>query len=410
MDDFSRALAAAAIIDGQHFTLPGCGTLAGTYVPARVDHLARTVQPPSLEVSWSKEPSAAAQTFADLLAASGATNAEASATEAAWVETLHAGDPIEVGDLGTLRLDRKAGTIEFDANDAGLRGAYWSGGPVAVEPLSRRPKAPKTVGVDAVQPAAPRPRRRRARGNSPRVAAIATAAAALLIAIVAYAAFSGDDASPTPRVAAEPDEKRVVPVRGERLNRSPRETPVKEPARSAAEAPTRKGTTAEPRADRPARSTPPASAAERSAAASATPPAASRPVQPRSNDGSAVERESARPTESKRATEAATRKSAADGPAPSKTLDPAALAGEPTDYDPDAVQAVVILGSFGSADNAARLTERVAEDGHVPYVGQRGRLTQVGVTVSASSDNEVAVILEQLREAYNAEAYVIATE
>ena len=409
MDDFSRALAAAAIIDGQHFTLPGCGTLAGTYVPARVDHLARTVQPPSLEVSWTKDPSAAAQTFADLLAVSGATNAEAGATEAAWVEILHAGDPIEVGDLGTLRLDRKSGAIEFESNEAGLRGAYWSGGPVAVEPLARRPKAPTTVGFDPGQLAATSPRRRRARGNSPRVAALATAAAAVLIALFAYAALSGEGAEVRPRVASA-DGKRVVPVSGERLNRSPRETAPDESAKASPEAPPRQGAATGASAARPKERTPAASALGEAAGAPTPEASAPPPTRTTASPTVAAPEAPGRPGAAEPGSDPANRRTIAEPPAPPKPLDPASLAGEPRDYDPDAVQAVVILGSFGSADNAARLTERVAEDGYVPYVGQRGRLTQVGVTVSASSDSEVAVILEQLREHYSAEAYVIAAD
>lgn len=398
MDDFSRALAAAAVIDGQHFTLPGCGTLQGTYVPARVDHLARTVQPPTLEVTWSKQPSAEAQTFADLLAASGATSAEASATEATWVETLHAGDPIEVGDLGRLHLDRQTGAIEFDANEAGLRGAYWSGGPVSVEPLARRPESATKIEFDSGKHVPPAPRRRRARGGSPRIAAFATGAVALLLAVFAYLAFGGQGDAESPRVAVGEEGGKVVPVRGERLNRSPREAsqPASSPPTESAPSANGASGSAEGRGastDHRATAPPPAAAIEPQRKA----PTPGDPTQKPAPGVDAIP--DRRPAGERE-----------ESPTVPPVSDPATLAGQASDFDPDAVQAVVILGSFGSADNAARLTERVAEAGYVPYVGQRGRLTQVGVTVSASSDNEVAVILEQLREAYNRDAYVVAVD
>ena len=402
MDDFSRALAAAAVIDGQHFTLPGCGTLEGTYVPARVDHVARTVQPPTLEVSWSGLPSDEAQTFAELLATSGATNAEAAATQAAWIEALHAGDPIRVGDLGTLRLDGATGEIAFEADESGLRGAFWAGGPVAVEPIARR-GAPAEVELAAHPVAPPPPRRFRPRGGGKRNPAFVTGGAvALALAIFGYVTLA-DDAPSGPPAEVDPATGQAVPVRSERLNRSPRDTyrpeagaseptPREHPADRAEAGGGRPGVAPSPtRRDGGEAST--ASAPDPASGEAAETPPALAPA-PTETVGPAASRPPA---------------PAAAEPAPEvpASFDPASLAGESRDFDPDAVQAVILLGSFGDADNAARLTERVASEGLIPYVGQRGRLTQVGVTVSASGENELAALLQRLRADYNPEAYVL---
>lgn len=68
---------------------------------------------------------------------------------------------------------------------------------------------------------------------------------------------------------------------------------------------------------------------------------------------------------------------------------------------------MIILGSFGSNQNAARLTERLAEKGLLPYVDQPGNLTRVGVSFTASSQAEVDAMLTRMRREFNSNAWVL---
>ena len=147
MDQFPSALAAAALVDGQHFTIPGYGTLEGVYVSAQINHVEREVAPPRLEVTWETTPVPGAQTFAELLVNTGATNAEAIDAQDAWLDALERGERITVGDLGTLELDGVTNLARWTPNREALDRAYWSSGSVPVEPLSAGPVETATEGA-----------------------------------------------------------------------------------------------------------------------------------------------------------------------------------------------------------------------------------------------------------------------
>ena len=157
MDTFSRSLAAAALVEGRGFTLPGVGTLEGRYVPARIDHVRRVVEPPTLDIAWTRPTVAGPPTFAQLLVSTGATPAEAQAAQDAWLSALEAGESIGIGELGSLVPTQDAGVaVDFLRDEEGLRRAYWGGGEVAVEPLPRRP-ASQTVAVQNEPEPSPEP-------------------------------------------------------------------------------------------------------------------------------------------------------------------------------------------------------------------------------------------------------------
>ena len=384
MDAFSSSLAAAALVDGQHFTLPGYGTLEGVYVSARIDHVAREVQPPQLEVTWATPPVPGAQTLAELLVNTGATTAEAVGTQEAWISALERGRPLGIGDLGHLAPEgetgaaAEAGGVSWVPNPDGLRAAYWPGGPVAVEPLPPdRERVALALGASGAPASATEraarivvhKKRSAAAGQALRYAAMF---AVVLGAVALLWSVFGDGGQPT-------DEAVAVAISNDRLNRSPLdgggagggvladdfEEPVFDPAlgpgggdapamRAPDDAPVPGGTTEEP-------------------------------------EGSPA-------------------------PPPGPGFDPADLAGGapatgaedvlavPAAAPPTADEGeeyVVILGSFGRAANAAKLTERLAASGRLPFVDQPGSLTRVGVAFTAATPREALARLKELRVEYD---------
>ena len=371
MTDLSRAIAAAALIEGERFTLPGCGTLAGTYVSAVVDHRSGHVVPPRLRVAFEQSPDPTAPTLCDLLEGAGLPLADARHEEDALIAHLHAGGTADIGDLGTLHGGER---VVFEGSEQGQRTAFWSGDPVTLEPLGRRgapagaavaaePTAVAVASSAAPADAEPAPavRARRPLRRSSYVALATAAVVSICFGVfLASRAGGGADAEPT---------QRVLTVNQERLNRSPREATVE----TAGELPERPNGV-EPGSPAPAQPVDDVAAAE---------------FDPADLAGAA-------PTNSSAARNApAAESSAGLGPAD----EPDVLAGDR--------EAVVVLGSFSDGVNASRLTERVAAAGYLPYVDQHGDLTRVGVSLAIASDEELAVRLQSLRAEFNPRAWVL---
>jgi len=382
MDDFSQSIAAASLVDGQHFTLPGCGTLEGVYVSARIDHLAKAVKPPSLEIRWTSVVDDDAQTFAELLEHTGATSAEASELQTAWLDTLAEGESIEIGDLGILELDDRTQLIGFTPHEAALEKAYWGGGEVRIEPLGNRTsQSPPVTPIVPDNTSTPTP----AVASTPQASApVVTATTApparkrkrfldgsvvlavgALVGIVALLFYLG-----LPQDEASVDGGKAVPVRHERLNRSPRD--VSETAAGALQ---------------------PADAGEDEAAATFG--------QSNAEDLPTPDAAVGAPTLSEQ--------SAPDAP---QAFDPASLAGANAEvpngeFEAVEIDVVIIVGSFGQPENAARLTEQLTTEGYLPYVDRTPGYTRVGVTFGAKSEREVAEMLQELRSTYTADAWVL---
>ena len=393
MDEFYRSLVAAALTDEQVFSLPGCGTLSGHYVSARVDHGARLVRPPRLEVAWRSEVDPEVPTFAEMLARSGATSAEAAAAERSWCDALRDGRPIEIADLGTLASDPVTGLIGFAPDEEALGRAYWAGGAVAVEPLRQRAGAdavpvapvvpiatgdaqradadaqpavtPSNLSTRAV-PAARRPRPRRWFG-------VAVAASVPLLAALAVWTFAtrGEGGDPI-----ADDTPQVVAVNQDRLNRSPSDD-----------------LDADADADADALAAGDPDAGDAYAVApdefdAVIPDAGLDEYAGYDEDDDAAALLAADPAYDDLAVE-----------------DLEALGA--LDFSAGSVEAVIILGSFSDAANAARMTERVAATGLVPYVDQPGDLTRVGVSFEAQSVAEIAARMRELRAAYTPDAWFL---
>ncbi len=426
MDAFSSSLAAAALVDGQHFSLPGFGTIEGIYVPAWINHVNREVDPPRLEVRWTRPAHPDAQTFADLLVGTGATYAEASATQDAWLATLEAGEAVSIGDLGLLRFDEASGLVEWLPYEAALAAAYWRGGAVAVEPLPKR-----NASVSAEEPvegAFP--------GAEAKVVALAEADGTDESGDAAYEdqGVASGRSQPFPlakllRYAAmfglvvvglallrsafaeqidAPDDGQAVAVSQDRLNRSPLDAssaPVGvvaedfvAPEYNAAYGPS--GAGGAPSMQNQALQAPKSVAAE---------PADAKPATARANTP---------PSNVNRLPRNAQRIDPADlasVPEPAKAAK-ATKVGKPVKPAKPAKSAkarqvggdvVIILGSFESNDNAARLTERLAAKGLLPYVDQPGKLTRVGVSVSDVSPAEASAMLARLKREFNPNAWIL---
>ena len=388
MDDFSRSLAAAALIDGQQFTLPGYGTLTGTYVSARINHAERHIEPPTLDLEWSSRVDERVQTFEELLIATGATSYEAADIQDSWLNALRDGETIYLGDLGALQLDQATQLVGFTPHQTGLDQAYWASGVVEIEPLSKRtatveqPVAP-AVEVDlhmstnaAVEPLHVAHRAKTQRGW---LVPFAAAASVLLVAGLLWFLVSDREPADDPSVRGQ-----VVAVNQERLNRSPREL-------AAAE------TVIEPDVD------------DNFVAGGV----AEVEDDVTNNYDYAADDASQEYTASGSDLIPPAEPAGAEMSDPSfapDAFDPAALAGTDTeeyDFAVEPIEAVIVLGSFGSPTNAARMTEQIAAAGLLPYVDQQGELTRVGVSFEATSESDIADMMQRMRADFNPRAWLL---
>ena len=395
MDQFSSALAAASLVDGQHFTLPGYGTLEGVYVSAQIDHVQREVAPPSLRVAWSVPPVPDAQTFADLLGATGATPEEASAAQDAWLGALGRGTRVIVGDLGGLELDGASGEVRWVGNPEALAEAYWSGGAVALEPLDRPaeqeasadavggdgasavpafaktavadvPESTMTTAAGAEMAVVPgrAPARRRTK-----VLRYAALLAGVVVGLVALRYVLAEEEPAAPAAVA-------VAVSNDRLNRSPLDdaSVLDEDYET------------------------PDYNAELGPGATAAPELASGGFDPADLAGGDPAATAAAP---QRAPDGGRAAGLGDD-------DDYGSAGEGYDGAGAEREYVVIVGSFGQDRNARAFQERLLGDGHLPYVDQFGGLTRVGITVTTTGRRgELTGALTKLRGQYNEGAWIL---
>lgn len=428
MDAFSSSLAAAALVDGQHFSLADYGTLEGIYIPAWINHVNREVDPPRLDVRWTQPPYPQAQSFAELLVSTGATQAEADHTQAAWINAIESGDALEIGDLGTLRLDRETGLVNWVPFEDGLASAYWSGGAVAVEPLPKRAASPP-IGEQSVDSSVrsplvsteedeQRPFAREltltdtpapGRTGFPIVKLLRYAAIFALVVVglaLLRSAFSEQ--------ITAPNERQAVTVSQDRLNRSPLDAPAPKagvvaedfeaPSYNPAYGPSGAVANVPPTQPEPVmRSIETTTAGSASNAApnyKAAAPATKLATTPVSPPAVKPAKRLPRDQQVDPADLANQSAAPAKAPRPVRPVKAAPLRGGERDV-------VIILGSFGSNENAARLTERLAEKGLLPYVDQPGKLTRVGVSFNASTQREIDGMLARMRREFNAGAWVL---
>ena len=408
MDAFSTSLAAAALVDGQHFTIPNYGTLEGLYVSARINHVRRQVSPPRLEVRWTQPPNGGAQTLAELFVTTGATSDEAEGFQDDWVAALGSGEEIRLGDLGTLRFDSAAEAVTWVPNFTGLKSAFWAGEAVDVEPLDRRGPAPPAEGLSGELTDSEQRDDERieesafAKTPSDKFHLSELLRYVAMVGIVVFSLAMLRSAFTEPTLPEE--SPRAVSISDDRLNRSPLDVvnlgaavvaeDFEEPSYDPAYGPT-DGITVAPKPGPPP------------SVRSADPPAEAK-TEP-------LERRAAAPTF--RLAEPARVLDPADLADPADIADPANLAdaGMPVanaSVRQPAVRRsgtdqVIILGSFGNSENAGRLTERIAAKGYLPFVDQPGALTRVGVSLTVETPADLDRMLAKLRREFNPNAWVL---
>ncbi|MFK8058160.1 MAG: SPOR domain-containing protein [Saprospiraceae bacterium] len=381
MDAFSRSLAAAALVDGQHFTLPGFGTIEGVYISARIDHGARRVEAPRLEVRWDSEEDPNAQTFAALLVSTGATTFEAEDIENKWLDALTTGDSIQVGDLGTLLPNKAEGTCTFESNTAALAAAFSGSQTVTLEPISKRalpdsPVAP-VVAIDTKSQGSASAKTKDSFVR--KLMPMAAAAAIVVLGVVAIQFFSRSS-------TIDANAGKAVTVNQDRLNRSPRE----------------EATTADLPMERIGEISPSEFSTDEVVAYDNSSLIDDSPI------GSITEELSAIPDNGPFDHSSAIPSSRDTQVVPS--FDPAGLAGLSEDesmFTTSEIDVVIVLGSFSNTNNAARLTEKVAAAGLIPYVDQPGDLTRVGATFSVSSEAEIEEVKLRMQKQFNSTAWVL---
>ncbi len=74
---------------------------------------------------------------------------------------------------------------------------------------------------------------------------------------------------------------------------------------------------------------------------------------------------------------------------------------------PDIQEAVIIVGSFTQPRNAERLIQRLYEDGYEAYSDRKGGSTRVGVRFAYSSETELMSYLEDMKNKYNVDAWIL---
>ncbi|GEM_PF-2005147 len=74
---------------------------------------------------------------------------------------------------------------------------------------------------------------------------------------------------------------------------------------------------------------------------------------------------------------------------------------------PDVQEGIIIIGSFTQPKNAERLIQRLYEDGYDAYSDRRGGRTRVGIRFTYSGEAELMDYLEQMKNKYNVDAWVL---
>lgn len=69
--------------------------------------------------------------------------------------------------------------------------------------------------------------------------------------------------------------------------------------------------------------------------------------------------------------------------------------------------AVVAIGLFGDQGNVNKLTQEIYKAGYEPYLEDLGRLTRVGIQFPYERENEVQRELENIRNRFDSEAFVL---
>lgn len=145
MEDFSKKVAAAALVEGQSFYLPNFGTLEGIYIAAKINHVEKEIESPKLDVEWKNNSKKDTPSFKEILVWSGATSKEAETYQDEWVNALNNGEDIEIGDLGILKgLDTSNQQVQFIPNHEALSKVFWSSNGVKLPQSTSKPKQKAT--------------------------------------------------------------------------------------------------------------------------------------------------------------------------------------------------------------------------------------------------------------------------
>ncbi len=74
---------------------------------------------------------------------------------------------------------------------------------------------------------------------------------------------------------------------------------------------------------------------------------------------------------------------------------------------PDTREAVIVVGSFSKPRNAERLIQHLYEDGYEAYSDRRAGRTRVGIRFAYSSEAELMEYLEEMKNKYNVDAWIL---
>ena len=361
MDNFSRSLAAAALIDGQHFSLPGCGTIEGIYVSAKINHVTKSVEPPSLEIRWTNVVDEQAQTFEDLLIHTGATTTEAQDIQNQWLATLESGSGIQLGDLGELKFDVDTQRIGFFPNEVGLNKAFWNSGALSLEPLDRR-EADMTASAAEVETTQVSTAHLQNTSTSTSEKGVLKMLlpymAAAVVVVSGVLLFHSLTRVEAPDAG---DKGQVVAVNHDRLNKSPRED---------------EGASTDFSEDQ----------------------------------GLMDEPEGEISTKIEKFDPENLGAVASDATEDFGAFDPAGLAGgdvDETGFELVPIELVIIVGSFGNSANAEAMAKKVTAAGFQSYIDQTSNMTRVGVSFSASNEQQVADMVQQMRVKFNPNAWLL---
>ena len=78
---------------------------------------------------------------------------------------------------------------------------------------------------------------------------------------------------------------------------------------------------------------------------------------------------------------------------------------EPT-IAPEQDYFIIIIGSFGNAENVQRLVQKIYQAGYEPYTEAAGKLTKVGIQKTYTEKSEIESVLKDIRKHFNKNARV----
>lgn len=381
--DYICALISDLLYEHRQLHLPGLGAFLLQYKPAVVDNVQGQLLPPSLDLSFDTRLVMDDGLLLEQLQQRTGWTAEVAAHAISnFVDEIQAqlsrGELVHLPNIGRLHSNHE-NAIVFKADNYNYHKDAF-GLPVIQATVAARPAAATAATAQAANPT-----RSAAKGGGMRPWFWVFGLLALLTGGMIYASLYVNRLATEREAAKVAAAEAEAPPSGGRINVAPSADLPEEPAAKGEVVDQERSTVPADEAAPEARSPKaagPASGSTAAAAKAETPATATKPT-----TGSTAAKPAAATTPK------AAKSPAAATPAPAgKTV------------------AWVSVGKFGSADNAARMNQRIAAAGYEPFSTEEDGLTRVGVLLTFSTEAELQQQLRKISSTFSTKAFVVKRE